>query len=70
MLKDKQGNQTRICEVNFTFALRDGMWVKDEIGQVEWYANTYGARVYPKWEQWANVAYDNGWTGMWKKVKD
>ena len=69
MLKLQIGTPTKIVEVNFTFALLGGMWIKDEYGQVEWLSDEQGIKDYPNdWEKWHKIAYHNGWCGMWYKV--
>lgn len=66
MLTTQTGTKTRIVEVNFTFALMGGMWLKDEFGQVAWVSDAQGLKEYPDtWERWHRVAYHDGWCGMW-----
>ncbi len=66
MLTSQSGTPTRITEVNFTFAIMGGMWVKDEFGQVTWLEDVQGQKEYPNdWARWRKQAYHNGWCGMW-----
>ena len=69
MLTTQTGIPTKIIEVNFTFALMDGMWIKDELGQVTWCSDKQGMKDYKAtWSEWYKIAYHNGWCGMWYKV--
>ena len=69
MLRLQTGTPTVVTEVNFTFALMGGMWIKDTYGQVTWLSDEQGTKEYPaNWKRWHTIAYHNGWCGMWYSV--
>jgi hypothetical protein len=68
MLTFRDGSQTKIVSVNFTYALPGGMWIKDEYGQTEWVSDSQGSKDYPQWSKWLEIAHQNGMTGMWYAV--
>lgn len=60
----------KITEVNFTFALDGGMWVKRENGRVAWesFESLAAQMSEAEFDRLWKIAYHNGWTGMWYAV--
>ena len=62
-----EGQVTRIIEVNVSFAIPDGMWVKFDDGSVTWLHFKELDKLVGKKEcdRLYRIAYHNGMTGMW-----
>jgi hypothetical protein len=61
-----------ITQVNFTFALPDGLWLKFDDGSSTWshYTAIIKAHGKAEYDRLKKIAYANGMTGMWYNARN
>lgn len=62
--------RSKIVSVNFTYALKDGMWIKREDDSCSWQTHSalQAELGEAEYKRIRSIAYHDGMTGMWYSV--